>query len=242
VKTDQRTRRASKLPDLRWTSYAIAAGATAAGSIAAAEAEIHYSGPVDYEFRGHSTFRTHAFPLSNGAHLTGALNHVPFLNYDYAYFGVKAAVSNSVRGPGSVDGFFRVAGLPVRSVVSAGTFFPTNFGFATMQNGDCDSPYWQEPGVYYVGFRFNTGAGPQYGWVRIRWRGCPANYFIVKDYAWGDVGDQIKTGQKRLNSDATSAQPSDKGDTPLAPAEGSLGLLALGAAGLRAWRKCRLAD
>jgi hypothetical protein len=75
VKTNRRTRQASKLPPLRWTSYAIAAGATAAGGIATAEAEIHYSGPVDYKFQGSSsTFKTHRFPLSNGAYLIGAIN------------------------------------------------------------------------------------------------------------------------------------------------------------------------
>ena len=154
-------------------AYAVAGLATASGGAMSAEGAIHYSGPVDYKFQVRSTFKTHAFPLSNGAHLIGAINKVPFLGYDLAYFGVdNARISNSVRGPGSVSGSFRVAALPGKSVVSAGDFFRGN-PFNTMQNGDCNSPYWQDRGTYYVGFRFNTGAGPQYGWVRIRWAGVP---------------------------------------------------------------------
>jgi len=243
MKTSRRNRQASKLPPLRWTSYAIAAGATAAGAIATADAEIHYSGPVDYKFQGSSTVKTHRFPLSNGAHLIGAINHVRFLNYDYAYWGVSGArVSNSVRGPGNVGVFCRVAALPGRSVVSAGDFTIAG-ARATMQDGDCTCSDWQDRGTYYVGFRFNDGAGPQYGWVRIRWGGCPANDFIVKDYAWGDVGDRIKTGQRQLHEYETQVAPQaarSSDAAPLADSQGSLGLLALGAVGLQAWRAKRI--
>ena len=217
------------LSETRWLGYAIAAGATAAGAIATAEAEIHYSGPVDYKFQGRSTFKTHTFPLSNGAYLIGGINHIRFLSYDYAYCGVNGArVSNSVRGPGNVGVFCHVAALPGRSVVSAGHFSIAG-ARATMQDGDCTCPDWQDRGTYYVGFRFNNGAGPQYGWVRIRWGGCPANNFIVKDYAWGDVGDRIRTGQRSSSGDVVDTVNES----------GSLGLLALGAAGLVAWRKRR---
>ena len=245
VKTNRHSRQACKLPHLRWTSYAIAAGATAAGAIATAEAEIHYSGPVDYKFQGSSTFKTHRFPLSRGAYLIGAINHVTWIGYDYAYFGVdNARVSNSVRGPGMVSGVFLLAALPGKSVVSDGNFFPTPwYGDAVMQSLDCINPYWQDRGTYCVGFRFNDGGGPQYGWVRIRWSGCPANDFIVKDYAWGDIGDQIKTGQRQLHEDETEVAPQAAKNADAAPmidSVGSLGLLALGAVGLQAWRAKRV--
>jgi hypothetical protein len=111
-----------------------------------------------------------------------------------------------------------------------------------MQGAFCSYPDWKGRGTYYVGFRFNTGAGPQYGWVRIRWDGCPANYFIVKDYAWGDVGDQIKTGQRQLHDGETQVAPQAGKSADAAPmldSVGSLGLLALGAVGLQAWRAKR---
>lgn len=224
----------------RWMAYAVASLATAPGGANPAEGAIHYSGPVDYKFQGRSTFKTHTFPLSNGAYLIGAINHIRYiLNYDYAYCGVSGArISNSVRGPGNVGVFCGVAALPGRSVVSAGDFGAR----ATMQD-HCTCPDWQDRGTYYVGFRFNTGAGSQYGWVHIRWGGCPANDFIVKDYAWGDVGDQIKTGQRQLHEDETQDAPqaTKRPDAaPLADSRGSLGLPALGAVGLQGWRESRV--
>ena len=88
MKTKRRNRKTSKLSPVRWTSYAIAAGATAAGTIATTEAEIHYSGPINYKFHAKSTFIEQTFPLSNGVFLIGAFNNVTFLNYHYAGVGV----------------------------------------------------------------------------------------------------------------------------------------------------------
>ena len=88
---------------------------------------------------------------------------------------------------------------------------------------------------------FNSGAGMQYGWVRIKWGGCSANKFILK-VAWGDPGDKIKAGQKGLHEDDTQVAPQavkKPAAVPHADLQGSLGLLALGAVGLQAWRKSR---
>lgn len=93
-----------------------------------------------------------------------------------------------------------------------------------------------------LGYGTTVGAGMQYGWVRIKWGGCSWNGYVVKDYAWGDPGDQIKTGQTQLDEDVTQVAPPATKDTdaaPLADSQGSLGLLALGAVGLKAWRKSR---
>src|SRR5207253_4584461 len=100
--------------------------------------------------------------------------------------------------------------------------------------------------TYCAGFRFNSGAGKQYGWVRIKWGGCSANKYILKDYAWGDPGDQIKAGQTQLHEDGTQVAPQAAKSADAAPAaagtQGSLGLLALGAVGLQAWRRSRRAN
>ena len=50
----------------------------------------------------------------------------------------------------------------------------------------------------FVGFRFNTGNGTQYGWARIETTNDGNNriHDVIKDYAWGDAGDVILTGQK----------------------------------------------
>jgi hypothetical protein len=222
-------------------AYAAAGLATASGGAISAEGEIHYSGPVNYAFhgRGSKTGQWHSFPLSNGARLWGGTIHINDLGiYDYAYFGLTGAIaSNSLR---AVPGFFGVAALPAKSVVSQGSFsFLGQRG--VMQGLFCSYPDWKEPGIYYVGFRFGNGAGAQYGWVRIQWAGCPANFFIVRDYAWGDPGDQIKTGQRRLPQDVQVAPEAARKPDPVprADSQGSLGLLALGAVGLQAWRKAR---
>ena len=80
--------------------------------------------------------------------------------------------------------------------------------------------------------------------VRIKFAGCGSgdNKFIVKDYAWGDPGDQIKAGQTQLQEDEAQVAPqaAKKPDAaPVSDSQGSLGLLALGAVGLQAWRKSR---
>ena len=134
--------------------------------------------------------------------------------------------------------------MPRRAVISHGPFgFAFGFGIGRLQDYSCEFRDFQEPGTYSIRFRFNNGAGKQYGWVRIKWGGCSWNGYIVKDYAWGDPGDQIKTGQTQLHEDETQVPPQavkSADAAPLADSQGSLGLLALGAVGLQAWRKSRL--
>ncbi len=84
---------------------------------------------------------------------------------------------------------------------------------------------WQEPGTGFVGFLFNVGDGLQYGWARIHVNGEPGNTFTLIDYAFGTPGQRITAGK----TSATSVPESG----------GSLGLLALGCAGLLAWRAAR---
>ena len=72
----------------------------------------------------------------------------------------------------------------------------------------------------YVGFRFDNGSGPQYGWARLRFHGYPDNNYTLVDYAYADPGETIRTGQRK-EADAGVAQE-------------SLGALALGAAGVAA--------
>jgi hypothetical protein len=86
--------------------------------------------------------------------------------------------------------------------------------------------HFMEPGRGFIGFVFNTGAGDQYGWLRVKTSGALDYDFIVVDYAWGDPGDTVWTGQTRGGATAKAVTKS-----------GSLGLLATGAAGLKAWRQ-----
>jgi hypothetical protein len=248
MKPRNRQHRSLNISNSRWTAYVVAGLATASGGAISAEAEIHYSGPVNFAFNDRlGGTETHSFPLSQGAVLVGIRDVVGFHEHD-AVFKIKgAAVSNALRVyPYSYS--YRnsaVNALPRGSVVSQGYFWP--FGRGSLQYYNCGFPGWQEEATHFIGFRFNSGAGMQYGWVRIKWGGCGLpggadNRYIVKDYAWGDLGDQIKTGQKPTHEDETQVAPQavkSAEAAPLAESQGSLGLLALGAVGLRAWRRSR---
>ena len=89
---------------------------------------------------------------------------------------------------------------------------------------DSEFGFFLERGPGLVGFKFNNGAGVQYGWLRVKMTGGLGNNFKVVDYAYGDPGDVVFSGQMSDDS---------------APGLESLGGLALGAAGLLAWRRQR---
>ena len=94
---------------------------------------------------------------------------------------------------------------------------------------DLYSGFWfpcgnfQNRGLGFVGFKFNNGAGDQYGWVRVKMLDGRKNMLWVIDYAYGDPGERVLAGQTGANTSAPELE--------------SLGGLALGAAGLVGWRR-----
>jgi hypothetical protein len=215
----------------RWATYAVASAATTLTCANSAEAEIHYSGNVSIKLTGNA----HAsLPLSNGASLF--FQNIFGSTFVQTFtFLMKGVISGSARAYGQgFSGFVFVSNLPQGESVSAGEFFSVagnpGFGalFTFLSDGRFAPPYsgggWTRG---FVGFRFNTGNGTQYGWARIQTRNDSNNHLHdgIKDYAWGDVGDAILTGQKH------SLQTANANSVP-----GSLGLLAFGAQGLDTWR------
>ena len=216
-----RSRKPVRMANSRWVAYGIAGAATALGATTA-EAEIHYSGMIN-EF----IFFTEAtFPLSNGAVLWFKHSGTN-TSYRWGFFELRsAAVSNGWRA----DSFFGnhvLKRLASNRLISNG-----NFGqdFATLATSPfCNGFEFCERGFGFLGFKFNTGGGTQYGWARVKMHRAyriPENGFYVVDYAWADAGEDIRTGQRHSFSREQGA---------ISPC-GSLGLLALGKVGLDLWR------
>lgn len=211
----------------RWLAYATAGIATTLGGAHSAEAEIHYSGALNVPLQNHHR-RTHFvprdFPLSQGVQLH-------FSRWSYARFvSVNgAAVSNRLCQYYSsrFGSALYVSRLAQGDVISNCDFDSTDKKGVLFQSYGYTGKFaW--PGIGFIPFRFNNGAGMQYGWARI-YRIRSDTSMVLVDYAWGDPGDRIKAGQTSSSGDRSEA----------VTGQGSLGLLALGGAGLAAWRKRR---
>jgi hypothetical protein len=223
-----RQKRSTAISGSRWLAYATASTATALTSTPAAEAAIHYSGPVDILISGYKN--DHAtLPLDQpGDALRFVHRNTLFggVYTNFAGFQVDGIVAHGFRGPASID-YAHVNNLHRGRYVSKGHFttFGNYYHFGTLERSAFGGGYFGR-GVGYIGFFFNGGAGGQYGWARVKMLGPEnGNGFKVLDYAYADPGESIRVGQ--TSSDAE------------APVLGSLGLLAAGAAGLVACRRKR---
>ena len=84
---------------------------------------------------------------------------------------------------------------------------------------------FRDAGLGFVGFTFDLGGGAQYGFIEVVMDGSPGNTGTLVGYGYGDVGETVFAGQR----------PS------VVPEPNSLGVLALGACGVAAWRRKRRA-
>jgi hypothetical protein len=219
--------RALAIPTSRWLAYSGAAAATALAGATSAEGEIHYSGKVNVTLG----------PGSNGTiylQLDQPGDSIAFRHGTHsgatAYFKAVGLKGGAFVGTYSRFEFAFVDRLKGASTRYISGFPFTSFGgtnrnFGLMVKGDFRYGEWIKRGTDYVGFRFNNGSGLQYGWARVKMGGKDRNFgYQVLDYAYADPGEPIGVGQ-------TSSSPKkDVAD------EGSLGLLAVGAAGLALWR------
>lgn len=219
----------------RWLGYATAGIATAVAGTHAAEAEIHYSGPIKFPFVG-MTSQAKTFRLSGASAIffDRNLNYTSTYNFNGANDHFKIFAAN-----GSVAGFFytcaystnvaSVSNLDAGDAISQRPFVPGGGILMTADGLGCGGGARGQfflAGVDYIGFKFDRGQGVQYGWARIKKERYPANKYQVMDYAYADPGEPILAGQKKSGRTQT-------------PAQGSLGLIALGAGGLIAWRRQR---
>lgn len=239
MKKSHRPRKRVTISHPRWAAYAAAGVATAAIGIPAAEAEIHYSGVLNYKLPGGHLLSSATFPLVNGASLK--FQHGSYHGQGAAHLRIPApgvfktfgAFAGSIVRYGgfylsNLDSRVNVSGLQLRNSCRFSSSASTTkcYGGTIGRGTSTFNGKFQGRGTGFIAFLFNTGAGTQYGWVRIRTTGQPKDRLEVVDYAWGDPGDPIQTGQKHNSQQATAVSP-----------QGSIGLLAAGGAGLLAWRR-----
>ena len=220
----------------RWAAYATAGAATALVSANSAEATIHYSGIIG-EFFGSDHAKSARFQLDqpgDSFRLRHSLNFSGTASYGgTAYFGIRGRAGDAFAGrynPCPSAHVVSVSNLNRGQLISRRPFLARNSGLLAANGGYCSYGsigQFDSPGIGFIGFKFNNGSGDQYGWVRIRMEArFPIDHaFWLIDYAYADPGEPIRAGQTASNE--------------MVPEEGSLGWLALGAAGLLAWRKRR---
>jgi hypothetical protein len=234
MKTQRKQQRKIKaFTNSRWAAYAAAAVASSFAAAHSAEATIHYSGLINQKIGNNDT---EFFPLGDDGNVV--LVQVPYKQgsssvqfigsaFCYASGAVSAGVNGGLfltcltsRDPASVSA------LKVRDNISSRPFF-SGLGVLATNNvyENCHARgQFGDRGIHLLGFKFNNGEGVQYGWARLKMLGRPFNRMQLIDYAYADAGERISAGQKSKDS---------------APALESLGGLALGAAGLLAWRHGR---
>jgi len=239
MKTNKIRRNPASIPNTRWAAYAVASAATALAGSQSVEAAIHYSGHLGVPFADPDPCQgiVHTFQLDQPGDSFRLLRQPYYCALGQDSFNISGIASDAFRG-GQTHFRWYVARLTSGQTISRGHFthvHHTNYFFGGKMVGTQTSSYgnakWTEPGYGFIGFRFNNGAGVQYGWARIFMTGYGrANIFKLFDYAYADPGELIRAGQMSSDEQAPVEQ---------SPDEGSLGGLALGAAGLLAWRKRR---
>lgn len=220
----------------RWAAYATAGAASAFAATESADAGIVYSGVINESIRGSTPTYTYGgfygrkiFPMVANGESFALFRHRSFYgtlgNAHFGGFPPGGTTYGSGQPAGfSAAGFLYASNVPYGANVSALPFGGVPAGYwATMAwNSGYGASQFLSPGVGYLGFRFDTGAGTQYGWARVDMDGAPYNGYTLIDWAYADPGEAIAVGQ-----------------TGVIPEPGSLGLLAAGAVGLLAWRRAR---
>ena len=230
------SRKSALITNSRWLAYATATAASTFACSSSAEAEIHYSGKINQVFDGCRGDNA-TLPLDQPGNFFRLKDSVVFCATNYgggAYFGIVGLAGASFAGRYNACNTFNdlasVSRLVRGDVISNRPFAPGQSGNIAIEIQDrCSDGYlgqFDGKGLGFIGFKFNSGSGDQYGWVRIQMQkgNNPDQNFRLIDYAYGDVGDRLRAGQK---------------SNDMATDKGSLGWLALGAVGLLVWRKSR---
>ena len=204
----------------RWAMYAAGAAVAAFSGAQTAEADIVHvvvpDGQGDVGLNSELSFNLG----TNGA----AINFNNATAY-YAQYGFNAGVGVTNGGVAAfTNGYLYLDNLSSGANVStfASQFADQDFVYARYGNAPGPETAFAAGAEGIVGFRFDDGAGNQFGWALITFDPGTDNTFTVNEFAYAtEVGEQIAAGQT----------------TAAVPEPTSLGLLALGAVGVLANRR-----
>jgi hypothetical protein len=227
-------------------AYALAAGAAGVGLLAVmpANAEVVYTPTkITISLAGTSSYdlnpaNSPVAPFKIYAGFTS-----PGIYWDTISFNPNTSGARFIQGPGTswsiaplkagvVIGQGRRFGSPSRGFVA--TFGP--YGGGTYNNHD-GFKFGQ---TSYIGFKFLISGQTHYGWARVDVRYDPNTpkrrlYLQLSGYAYETTANtSIKAGQ--TTGTPASPRKDSAGPESSLPAQ-SLGLLALGAEGMPAWRR-----
>ncbi|MGH8165336.1 MAG: hypothetical protein ACREP1_13480, partial [Rhodanobacteraceae bacterium] len=98
TKSIRAKRKSAFIKSSRWIGYATAGAATAVGAAATAEADIHYSGPINQHFDANSSSQVVAYFNLSPGNSFGLAQTSFFSGIGAAKFGIFGAVSGAFAG------------------------------------------------------------------------------------------------------------------------------------------------
>ena len=207
----------------RWAMYAAGAAVAAFSGAQTAEADIVHVVVPDRQ--GNVGLNTELnFNLGHN----GAANNFNNTTAYCAQYGFVAGVGVTNGGVAAfTNGYLYLDNLSSGANVStfASQFAEQDFVYAIYGNQPGAETAFAAGEEGFVGFRFDDGAGNQFGWARITFDPGTDNTFTVNEFAYTtDPEHQIAAGQTAAVAAAV-------------PEPTSLGLLALGAVGVLANRR-----